>query len=39
VARYRDTAGRLRAAVICNRADLLAELRRELAGADLALAS
>jgi 3-phenylpropionate/trans-cinnamate dioxygenase ferredoxin reductase subunit len=39
VARYRDTAGRLRAAVVCNRADLLAELRRELAGADLALAS
>jgi len=39
VARYRDTAGRLRAAVVGNRADLLAELRSELAGADLALAS
>jgi 3-phenylpropionate/trans-cinnamate dioxygenase ferredoxin reductase component len=39
VARYRDTAGRLRAAVVGNRADLLPELRSELAGADLALAS
>ena len=39
VARYRDADGRLRAAVVGNRADLLPELRRELAGADLALAS
>jgi 3-phenylpropionate/trans-cinnamate dioxygenase ferredoxin reductase component len=39
VARYRDTAGRLRAAVVGNGANLLPELRRELAGADLALAS
>ena len=39
VARYRDTGGRLRAAVVGNGADLLPELRRELAGADLALAS
>ena len=39
VARYRDTGGRLRAAVVGNAADLLPELRRELAGADLALAS
>jgi NADPH-dependent 2,4-dienoyl-CoA reductase/sulfur reductase-like enzyme len=39
VARYRDADGRLRAAVVGNRADLLPELRRELAGANLALAS
>lgn len=39
VARYRDAGGRLRAAVVGNRADLLPELRRELAGAGLALAS
>ena len=39
VARYRAADGRLRAAVVCNRADLLPELRRELAGANLALAS
>src|SRR6478672_5367889 len=39
VARYRDTGGRLRAAVVGDGADLLPELRRELAGADLALAS
>jgi 3-phenylpropionate/trans-cinnamate dioxygenase ferredoxin reductase subunit len=39
VARYRDADGRLRAAVVGNRADLLPELRRELSGADLALAS
>lgn len=39
VARYRDTGERLRAAVVGNGADLLPELRRELAGADLALAS
>jgi 3-phenylpropionate/trans-cinnamate dioxygenase ferredoxin reductase subunit len=39
VARYRDTAGGLRAAVVGNGANLLPELRRELAGADLALAS
>ena len=39
VARYRDAGGRLRAAVVGNGADLLPELRRELAGADLALAS
>lgn len=38
VARYRDADGRLRAAVVGNRADLLPELRRELAGASLALA-
>jgi 3-phenylpropionate/trans-cinnamate dioxygenase ferredoxin reductase subunit len=39
VARYRDSGGRLRAAVVGNGADLLPELRRELAAADLALAS
>ena len=39
VARYRAADGRLRAAVVGNGADLLPELRRELAGADLALAS
>jgi 3-phenylpropionate/trans-cinnamate dioxygenase ferredoxin reductase component len=39
VARYRDARGRLRAAVVAGRPELLPALRQELAAADLALAS